>query len=87
MITREQLIDAKPALFWSIPREKRYQISDRVLVETILNYGQLEDIKALINLLGLEYVAEIFFESTKGTRHNYFPQVENFFRLYFKRHA
>ena len=75
-------------LFWSVPAEKKIDISDALLVETILNYGSLEDVRELLSLLGITKTAAVFFHTTKQkTRHNYFPPVENFFRLYFNRHA
>lgn len=63
-------------------------ISDELLVETILNYGSLEDVRSLIDLLGLSRTAEVFSKTTTGrTRSNYFPEVANYFRLYFRRHV
>ncbi len=75
-------------LFWSVSPQKRDSISETFLVETILNYGSLKDTQELFQLLGLEKTASIFFDSTqKSQRHNYLPEVENFFRLYFNRHV
>ncbi|MEY4538299.1 MAG: hypothetical protein RLZZ306_56 [Bacteroidota bacterium] len=75
-------------LFWSVSPQKRDSISEQLLVETILNYGSLEDTKELLQLLGLEKTASIFSKNTKeNQRNNYLPVVENYFRLYFNRHA
>jgi hypothetical protein len=87
-MTIENFIQQHQALFWSVSPEKRKDISETLLVETILNYGDLEAVKELLLILGLEKTATIFRASTENrTRHNYFPPVENFFRLYFNRHV
>ena len=84
----QEFIKKKQSLFWAVPKEKKHEISDTFLVETILNYGTLEDVRELISLLGLHQTATIFFQTSKNReRHNYFPPVENYFRLYFKRHV
>lgn len=75
-------------LFWYIAPDAKENISHEVLVEFILNYGSEKMIKELFDLLGTEYVAEIFREQTaKGRRINYFKTVKNYFELYFNRHA
>jgi hypothetical protein len=81
-------IEPRKALFWSVSKDKKHEISEYLLVETILNFGTREDVHELFKVMGLKEVSEIFFEVTRGrSRHNYFPQVENFFRLYFERYA
>lgn len=82
-----EFIQQRRPLFWSVSDEKLSEISDELLVENLLNYGSLEDVKALLNLLGLEKVAAIFLRTSRRTRHNYQPEVVNFFSLYFNRHA
>lgn len=84
----ENYIELRKDLFWSIHDSQKKNISEAVLVETILNYGTLEDVRELINLLGLKHIADIFYNATENRqRKNYFPQVENFFKLYFDRHV
>lgn len=84
----ENYIEKRKDLFWSIHASQKKNISEVVLVETILNYGTLEDVRELIALLGLNHTAEIFYQATENRqRKNYFPPVENFFKLYFDRHV
>jgi hypothetical protein len=84
----EKYIEKHKTLFWSVGEKHKKDISETLLVETILNYGTLEDCRELIALLGLNETAKIFFQNTQNkTRHNYHPEVENYFRLYFQRHA
>jgi hypothetical protein len=82
-----QFIRERSALFWYIKPDAKEKISLELLVETILNYGTLEDVKALFDLLGMKTVARIFFKQSTRARSNYLPKVKNFFTLYFKRHA
>jgi len=74
-------------LFWYIPEEKKLEISEDLLVETILNYGNFEDISELFKLLGEEEVARIFYNATGRKKLNYLPEIYNFFDLYFKKYA
>ncbi len=84
----KKFIREHAALFWYTPEDKKEEISASFLVETILNYGKLEDIKKLIDVMGIETVADIFFKATaEGRRSNYYKPVQNFFTIYFKRHA
>lgn len=75
------------ALFWYIPEDKKEDISPDVLVEFILNYGSLEDIKTLFKILGTEETARIFFRAKGRRKLNYFPEVYNYFSLYFRKYA
>ncbi len=85
---KRQYIQERRHLFWSVGDGRLDQISDALLVETILNYGALEDVRALIALFGIQEVATVFAKTYKNrSRHNYFPQVANFFDIYFSRHA
>ena len=83
----KQFIKENSSLFWYIDEDKKQDISHDVLVEFILNYGNEISVKKLFNLLEIDRVADIFYKQTSNFRTNYFPQVVNFFNLYFKRHA
>ena len=83
----KQFIKENSDLFWYISEEKKQNISHEVLIEFILNYGDEKSVKKLFDLLGIDYVAKIFYKTTIRNRVNFFPEVVNFFNLYFKRHA
>lgn len=84
----KELIHENEYLFWYIKKDKLEEISHAVLVEFILNFGQAKAVKKLLELLGIDYVAEIFYaHTTPGKRTNYFPLTIHYFNLYFKRHA
>jgi hypothetical protein len=74
-------------LFWYIPEDKKEDISLDVLVEFILNYGSMDDVKTLFKILGTKETAEIFFKAEGRRKLNYFPELYNFFSLYFKKYA
>jgi hypothetical protein len=71
-------------LFWSIPDDSKENISEAVLVEYILNYGTLDDFRELVRLMGLQRLARIFNDTRGRQKMNYFPEIFNFFSLYFK---
>ena len=74
-------------LFWYTKEDQKEKISLDFLVETILNYGSLEDAKKLFALIGIKETASIFFKNSRKNRNNYLSKVKNFFTLYFERHA
>ncbi|MBW7867493.1 MAG: hypothetical protein H3C31_04110 [Brumimicrobium sp.] len=75
-------------LFWHFDKSKLDTLPLDVIVEYILNYGSQDDVKELISIFGIKKVSETFFKNTKGRqRTNYFPEVSNFFTLYFNRNA
>jgi len=74
-------------LFWYTPEDKGEKVTDELLVETMLNYGSLEQIQTLFDLVGIKNVAKIFKNMTGRKKLNYFPQVWNYFNLYFDKYA
>ena len=87
---KEKLIENNIHLFWFMPANKKKEIGDDQLVETILNYGDEKAVKQLFTLMGTNKVAAIFkkqITTSKRRKNNYHELVINFFQLYFKRHA
>ncbi|MBE6321303.1 MAG: hypothetical protein E7075_10135 [Bacteroidales bacterium] len=81
MMTREQYIELHKDLFWYTPVDKKANISDNLLVETILNDGTLDDYKLLLQVLGAQRVAEVFFAAKGRQKQNYYPEIHHFFSL------
>jgi hypothetical protein len=78
------------SLFWYTPENKEEKVTDALLVETILNYGNMEDVKQLFEIMGTKNVANIFYQATNKSercKNNYFDLTRNFFNLYFSRYA
>ena len=46
----KEFIRENSSLFWYIPENKKEDISLELIVETILNYGNLDSIKKLIKI-------------------------------------
>lgn len=74
-------------LFWWGRESEKENINLNALVESVLNYGDIPCIKKLFDVVGIEKVAEIFYQDTKRERVNYYPDVVNFFDLYFKKNV
>ena len=74
-------------LFWYTPEAEKERISHELLVETILNYGDMEAVKRLFEVMGINEAAKVFFAATGRKKLNYFPEIHHFFTLVFKRYA
>ncbi len=84
-IELKKFIQERAALFWST--KDLSQISEALVLEQVLNYGDFEDVKLLLKILGMSQAAAIFSEQIKGKRDNYRPEIKNYFKLYFKEYA
>jgi len=83
----KKFIEDHQELFWYTPAPKSEKVTDELLVETILNYGAWEDVHELFKVMGLQNVAATFRGMTGRKKLNYYPEIHNYFDLYFKKHA
>jgi len=83
----KQYINKHRNLFWYTPEDKKEDVSDDFLVETILNYGTMEDVKELFKIMGIKNAAKVFFSANGRMKNNYYPEIYNLFNLVFSRHA
>ena len=86
----KQFICEHRNLFWYTPEDKKEEISDEFLVETILNYGDMDAVVQLFQLMGINQVAEIFFRTinlSDRRRGNYHELTANYFTIVFKKYA
>lgn len=75
----------RSGLFWDI---KDFDaLNEEAIVERILNYGDWEDVKKIISILGMKKTSEIFRKQIKRQRNSYRPEVKNYFKLYFDKYA
>jgi hypothetical protein len=77
-------------LFWYIPQDKKEDISPDLLVEFILNYGDMNSVRELFSLFGVQRVSDLFFDSinlSERRKGNYNELTINYFTLLFHRHA
>jgi len=66
-------------LFWYTPEDKKEDISPEFLVETILNYGEINDVRTLFEIMGIEQLSDIFHHIKGRRKLNYFPEIYNFY--------
>jgi len=74
-------------LFWYTPEDKKEEISHEFLIETILNYGNLDDFRQLANIMGLKELSQTFFSLQGRKKLNYYPEIYHFFSLVFNKYA
>ena len=77
-------------LFWYTPEDKKEDISLEFLIETILNYGDMEAVRELFSLIGIKQVADVFYRtinSSSRRKGNFHELTINYFTLVFKRYA
>lgn len=82
-----QLIKKYEDLFWYTPKEKKENMSEALIVETILNYGDMDAVKELFDAMGKEKVASVFFSAKGRKKMNYYPEIHNLFTLYFQKYV
>jgi len=84
-MTAGDFVRKRKHLFWST---KNYDgLSNGAIVEGVLNYGDMNDVRELIELLGIQEVAKIFRQNTSRVRVNYDQKIVNYFSLFFKKYA
>ena len=66
-------------LFWYTPEDKKEEISPEFLVETILNYGDINDVRSLFKIMGFCQLSEIFYNIKDRKKLNYYPEIYNFY--------
>jgi len=84
-MTLINFIKTKAYFFWYIKNPEN--LSKESILENVLNYGDFDDIKELLKILGMKNAARIFYKQLTNQRNNYRPKIANYFKLYFKKHA
>jgi len=74
-------------LFWYTPENEKLTVGNDLLVENILNYGTIDDVKDLIKIMGINPVSNIFYSAKGRMKGNYYPEIYHFFDLVFSRYA
>jgi hypothetical protein len=86
----KNFIEDHQHLFWYSPAPKSETVSDELLVEMVLNYGSMNDLRSLFAVMGIKGVAKIFFDSigkSERRKGNYHELTLNYFTLLFNRYA
>ena len=84
-MTINQFIQKRPHLIWYV--KDLDKLSEESIVESVLNYGDWDDVQKMIKILGLQKTADIFRRKSKQKRGNYRSEIKNYFRLYFDKYA
>lgn len=85
MKTLTELFKQKPYLIWYV--ENRENLSEKSMLEHILNYGTWEDYQVAESALGLKKIKALFNELVSGKRVNLKPQTKNYFTNYLRQYA
>ena len=83
----KKFIEDHHELFWYSPAPKSETVSDELLVETILNYGTMDDVQKLFRIAGIAKIALIFKGMVGRKKLNIYPELYHYFTLYFNRYA
>lgn len=59
-------------LFWHTPGDKKEDVSPEFLVETILNYGDMDEIRAMMKIMGIKEISKIFLRAEGRKKLNYY---------------
>jgi len=86
----QEFIKEQRHIFWYIPEKEKVNISHEVLIEFIFNYGDINAVKKLIALLGLNKTAEIYFNTihmSERRKGNFHELTLNFFSILLSKYA
>ena len=84
-MTIKEFIKKRKYLVWYVKNPEK--LNNEAIVEAILNYGDWDDVQKMIKILNIQKVAKIFRSKIKEKRCNYFPDIKNYFNLYFNKYA
>jgi len=84
-MTIQKFIKKRPYLMWYV--KDLDNASEEAIVESVLNYGDFDDVKKMIKILTIKKTASIFNRQIQRKRNNYDPKIKNYFKLYFKKYA
>ena len=83
-MTVNSIIKNKPYLAWYIKDFEK--LSEKSVLEHILNYGNWDDVQLFIKIKGINETTKLFNESLKNERTNYQPAILSYFSRYFNHH-
>jgi hypothetical protein len=81
----KEFIESRSHLFWY--SKDLSEISEDFVLEQVLNFGDWEDVTKLFDIIGIKKAQDIFLRQIKKERCNYRPEIKNYFKLYFDKHA
>lgn len=79
------LLHEKPYLTWFV--KNKSNLSDKSILEFILNYGNWDDYLVLEKAFGIDKTNLLFKEIKEGKRVNLREKTVNYFEKYFQKYA
>jgi hypothetical protein len=88
MTEREQILKKLKYLFWDIPDDKIKNVSDRSVLERLINYAKsFEDFLTYVYYLGLAKSNDVFYDILSSSRPLISKKAQNYCKLFFKKHV
>lgn len=81
----KQFVQKNSRFWWYV--KNPLSLDNQAIVEGVIKYGDMKEIRQLIKILGGKKTAEIFTKQIKGSRLNYDAKTINYFKRYFKHYA
>ncbi len=81
----ENFIQKRKHLIWYAKSHQR--LSQGSVLEACLNYGDWNDFKTLLKILGPKKMASLFQKKLAQKRSNFSQKTANYFKFYFSKHA
>jgi adenylate cyclase class IV len=81
----KQFIQNNRQFWWYVKDPLR--LDEKAIVEGTVKYGDMEEIRQLMKILGAKNTAKIFSRQIKSRRSNYDAKTINYFKRYFKPYA
>lgn len=80
-----QFIQKNKRFWWYV--KDPFKLDEKAVVEGVIKYGDMKEIRQLTEILGVRNMARIFASQIKGRRSNYDAKTVNYFKQYFKQYA
>jgi transcriptional regulator with XRE-family HTH domain len=80
----KKIFKKEPGLIWWTKNTSKIPLA--LAVESILKYGEWDQVKTLIKSVGMLKIKRVFQKQLAG-RNDYEPETKHFFTLYFNKHA
>lgn len=84
-MSREQFIKKNINFWWHV--KNPLQLDEEAIIEGVVKYGDMKEIRQLMKIIGSQKVAKIFAKQVGNKRTNYDAKTINYFKQYFKQYA
>lgn len=81
----KQFINKNKQFWWYVKDPAK--LDESAVVEGVIKYGDMKEIRQMIDILGLQNTSRIFAKQSTSKRPNYDAKTINYFKQYFKQYA